>query len=88
MRRWSFSHFFTHQFARVSASEELFFRLDVDQDFGDFVYLLPHLIGHRVGDQMPLAHGKVAPHHHMQIHVVAEAHLAHKALFYPEDVRH
>ena len=40
---WSLSHFFAHEFSRMSASQELFFRLDVDQDFGNFVYLFADL---------------------------------------------
>ena len=71
----------------MRTSQKLLFRLDVHQDLRDFFHFVSHLVSDRVGDHVPLAHSQIAAHNDMQIHVVAEAHLAHKALFHSKYVR-
>ena len=83
-----FPYLFAHQLPGMTSSQQLFFRLNVHQDLGDLVHLLPHLVGDGVCDEVPLADREIAAHHYMQIHVVAEAHLTDKALFHPKDPRH
>ena len=73
---------FAHQLPRMTSSQQLFFRLDVHQNLGNFFHLLTDLVRHRMGDLVAFADRKVASHHHMQIHVIAETHLADKALFH------
>ena len=50
----------------MAASQQFFFGFDVYQDLGNLIHLLPHLVGHCMGNEVPLAHGKVAPDDHMK----------------------
>jgi hypothetical protein len=53
-RRRHFPHLFAHQLLGV-IPQQLFFRLDVHQDFGDLVHPLPHLVSDGVSNEVPLA---------------------------------
>ena len=50
-----FPDLFAHQLPWMTSSQQLFLRLDVHQDLGDFGHLLPHLVGDGVGDEVALA---------------------------------
>jgi hypothetical protein len=52
--RRHFPYLFAHQLLGV-ISQQLFFRLDVHEDLGDFVHPLPHLVGDGVSNEMPFS---------------------------------
>jgi len=69
----------------VTGVEELFFGLDVDEDFGDAMDTGEDAIFDDVGDGVAVADSDVAADNDVEVDVVAEADFANEAFFESND---